>query len=135
MAKKKEVAQPGDGEGGAKKLDAKKVPLFKGCIEYFPRALQQVALVSRYGAQKYDWAGWQNVPRGEERYMDGLMRHVAALPVDGNYDVTDSHLPHLAQVAWNALAVLELKMRSGEIPLTAMDYVGEVVGKGKTLKE
>jgi|SRR6056297_2104863 len=130
-----EQAQPGDGEGGAKKLDAKKVPFFKGLIGYFPRALKQVALVSRYGAHKYDWNGWEAVPNGEERYMDGLARHINAISEEGQFDITDSNLPHLAQVAWNALAVLELKMRSGEIPLTAIDYDGEVVGHGNTLKE
>jgi hypothetical protein len=134
-AKPMEKAQAGDGEGGAKKYDAKKVPLFKGLLSYFPRAAQQVALVSRYGAQKYDWNGWEAVPNGEERYMDALTRHVNAIAIDGNFDVTDSNLPHLAQVAWNALAVLELKMRTGEIPLTAIDYEGEHIGFGNTLKE
>jgi hypothetical protein len=123
---KGEKARPGDLPGGGSKMDAGKVPIFKGLIGYFPRACEQVAAVSAYGASKYDWNGWEKVPDGEERYMDGLMRHVKAIAVDGNFDVTDSELPHLAQIAWNALAILEMKMRSGEIPLTQRTYVKPV---------
>lgn len=122
MTKQQEIPRAGDLPGGGSKMDASKVPIFKGLVGYFPRALEQVAAVSAYGASKYDWNGWEKVPDGEERYLDGMMRHVQKLAVEGNYDVGDSELPHLAQIAWNALAVLEMKMRTGEIPLTQRTY-------------
>lgn len=89
------------------KLDAGKSPLFRGALDYFPRALQAVAEVSAYGANKYAWKGWESVPDGYNRYSDALGRHLVKESYEGLYDYTDSDLLHAAQVAWNALARLE----------------------------
>lgn len=93
-------------EPGAK-MDAGKVQA--GLLLDFSRALWAVAEVGTYGANKYTRRGWQFVPNAEERYEDALMRHLLKLrnePVDA-----ESGLDVLAQVAWNALAVLELKLQ------------------------
>lgn len=96
-------------EPGAK-LDLGKSPVYRGCIDYFPRALKAVAQVSEVGAKKYTWKGWETVPDGINRYSDALVRHLMS---SENLD-KDTGLLHSAQVAWNALAVLELTLRETE---------------------
>lgn len=93
------------------KLDAGKAPIWRGLLDYFPRALRQVALVSEFGSRKYTWKGWESVPEGEARYADAMARHIIAEAVEGEL-TPDSGLLHAAHVAWNALAVLELKLRA-----------------------
>ena len=95
------------------KLDNGKAPVMQGAVRYFPRALEHVARVSAVGARKYAWKGWESVPDGENRYADARGRHELAL---GRGEVLDDKPGgtgelHLAQVAWNALAELELYLR------------------------
>lgn len=107
--------------GGAAKMDVGKPPIVRGVINYFPNAIRQVALVSEYGARKYDWNGWADVPNGEQRYADAIGRHLvdaATEPYDTDPE-KGSDLPHLAQVAWNALATLELALRNGTVEMVA----------------
>lgn len=97
-------------EAGAK-LDDGKAPVFRGALGYFPRALTEVANVSQIGARKYCWGGWEHVPDGAERYTDALARHLLAETSEGATDPATG-LSHAAQVAWNALARLELMLRA-----------------------
>ena len=97
------------------KLDSGK-PLTYLMISGFPRALDCVARVTTFGAEKYSPNGWLSVDNAESRYMNALSRHLicnAVEPVD-----RESGLPHLAHIAWNALAVLELQKRKNEIEHT-----------------
>lgn len=96
-------------EAGAK-LDAGKIPVGRGALLYFPRALMAVAQVSDFGAKKYTWNGWESVPDGVHRYTDAMVRHMLLELTEGKV-TPDSGLLHAAHVAWNALAVLELKLR------------------------
>jgi hypothetical protein len=96
-------------EPGAK-LDGGKISIFRGALDYFPRAIEAVAAVSTFGARKYAWKGWETVPEGIERYSDALVRHLIA-EAKGQILDADSGLTHAAHAAWNALAVLELKLR------------------------
>jgi hypothetical protein len=96
------------GEPGSK-LDAGKATPVAGVLHYFPRAIIEVAAVSAYGARKYMWNGWESVPDGAQRYTEALGRHLIAERL-GAVDA-DSGLLHAAQVAWNALARLELLLR------------------------
>ena len=99
-----------DAKTPGSKLDAGKSPLLRGCLQYFPRALLAVAEVSEVGANKYSWKGWEQVADGVNRYGDALARHLTAEAVEGPYDTQTGKL-HAAQVAWNALARLELMLR------------------------
>jgi len=98
---------------GAIKYDGGKSPVFRGAIDYFPRAISAVAGVSAFGASKYAWKGWEGVPDGYNRYSDAMVRH---LIYEGEGEVldTDSGLLHAAHSAWNALARLELKLRESQ---------------------
>lgn len=98
-------------EPGAK-LDSGKSPVVRGAIQYFPRALKAVAIVSQKGAEKYSWRGWEDVPDGFQRYSDALGRHLTDESLS-DYD-EDTGCLHAAQVAWNALARLELMLSAME---------------------
>jgi len=94
------------------KLDSGKSPVFRGLLDYFPRSCSAVAHVSRVGAEKYAWKGWESVPDGVNRYSDALGRHLLAESIEGLYDSTMKEpVLHAAQVAWNALARLELILK------------------------
>lgn len=91
------------------KLDAGKSPVYQGLLDYFPRACKAVADVSARGAAKYAWKGWETVPDGQNRYRNALGRHIVDEAIQGDYD-PDGFL-HAAQIAWNAMAALELKLK------------------------
>jgi hypothetical protein len=96
------------GDAGAK-LDAGKNRLGL-VLGGFARALQEVGRVGTYGAGKYSENGWMQVPNGEARYTDAMLRHLmqelAGEACDG-----DTGIPHAAHAAWNALARLDLMLR------------------------
>jgi hypothetical protein len=96
------------GEPGAK-LDHGKTRLGL-VIHGFPRAILAVGDVGTYGAQKYSDNGWLSVPDGEARYTDAMYRHLMA-EAQGEQIDPSTNLYHAAQVAWNALARLELMLR------------------------
>lgn len=96
-------------EAGSK-LDAGKPALFRGLVDYFPRALEKVAEVSTFGASKYVWKGWESVPDGVARYSDAMVRHLTK-EAKGEVLDPDSGLHHAAHTAWGALARLELMLR------------------------
>lgn len=95
------------------KMDAGKAPIVQGVLQYFPRALKAIAMVSLAGANKYAWKGWESVPDGINRYENALGRHILAEAIEGPVD-KDTQCLHKAQAAWNALAALELFERDRE---------------------
>ena len=76
-------------------------------LKGFSRAVQDMCQVGTFGAAKYTPEGWKDVPDGEARYMDALLRHLFA-HMSGELKDSDSGLPHLAHAAWNVLAIAEL---------------------------
>jgi hypothetical protein len=91
------------------KLDAAK-PLPWLCISGFSNSLQAVADVTTKGAIKYTPNGWMEVINGEQRYMEAFGRHMLALGRGEEVD-KDTGCLHHAQMVWNLLAALELKLR------------------------
>ena len=75
----------------------------------FAKALEEVAKVGTFGANKYTPNGWKSVPMAQDRYYDALWRHLLA----SNYQPTDedSGLDHLAHAAWNILALLQFRYK------------------------
>lgn len=94
------------------KLDLGKSPVVRGALQYFPRALSSIAEVSQKGAEKYTWKGWESVPDGFVRYSDALGRHLLSESIEDTDEETGCL--HAAQVAWNALARLELLLKDRE---------------------
>ena len=82
----------------------------------FARALLAVSEVTTFGARKYAPSNWLKVPDGQERYDDALFRHLLAEKAGEEYD-QESDLLHATHAAWNALALLELKLRAGVPPV------------------
>jgi hypothetical protein len=99
----------GQHEHGAK-LDAGKPDA--SLLLMFGRALLETSRIGTYGARKYTRGGWQGVSDGVNRYTAAMLRHLLA----ENESVLDREtgLRHASQVAWNALARLELILREEE---------------------
>lgn len=93
-----------------KKFDIGKSPVRQGLLEYFPRACMAVANVSAFGAKKYDWGNWEFVENSINRYGNAECRHICEAAISGDTD-KESGLLHITHEAWNAMAVLELKLR------------------------
>ena len=90
------------------KLDAGKEPM-RLILHAMPRALLEVGRVGAYGAKKYSENGWSSVPDGVARYTDAMFRHALREGMEAHDE--ESGLLHAAQVAWNALARLELMLQ------------------------
>ena len=94
-----------------RKDDTGKAPAYRGLMAYFPRALKEVAGVSKAGADKYNSYGtWVGIDDARNRYRDALFRHSLEAEIDGLIDPETGCL-HEAMIAWNALAALELLLR------------------------
>ena len=105
----KDASEPGA------KLDSGKIRpslVFGG----FSSALTEVARVGTIGAAKYSDYGWKSVEGGYERYQDAMLRHWLYLQDGEIFDEGEGGTGcyHLAQVAWNALAALELYLNAEE---------------------
>ena len=72
-------------------------------------ALLEISKVATFGAKKYSDDNWLIVEDGIKRYTDAKDRHRLLGAICAHDD--DSGLLHAAHEAWNALAVLELKLR------------------------
>ena len=104
--------RPDLSEEGAKD-DSDKVDLTL-ITEDMPRALIEIAKVSMFGLSKgYSRGGWLSVPNGIRRYKAAQMRHGLKPSMGEEHDL-ESKLSHLAHEAWNAMAKLELYLRSQE---------------------
>lgn len=84
----------------------KNVPLARGLLDYFPRALCAVAELSRIGNEQHNPGKPMHWARAKSTdHADCLMRHMidrGTLDIDG--------VRHSAKVAWRALAMLELEL-------------------------
>jgi hypothetical protein len=100
------------GQGQGAKYDAGK-PRAGLMVEDFAGALETVDAVTTFGAKKYAPHSWATVPDARNRYYDAFIRHILKDAKDEHIDA-ESGLPHLAHIAWNALALLELQVREGK---------------------
>jgi hypothetical protein len=78
-------------------------------VKDFARALSAVADITTFGANKYSPSGWRSVDCARERYSDALYRHLLSHELGEDFD-KESDLLHLAHAAWNALALLQLRI-------------------------
>ena len=93
-----------------KKYDNGK-PMVGTLTDVFSRALMAVGACIEYGTHKYpDPKNWQLVDNGIKRYRDAMMRHLLKYNAGIEKD-EETKFPHLAHMAWNALAMLELYMQ------------------------
>lgn len=97
-------------DGTGKKYDNGK-PMAGTLTDVFSRALMAVGACIEFGTHKYpDPKNWQLVDNGIKRYRDAMIRHLLKYNAGIDKD-EETKLPHLAHMAWNALAILELYMQ------------------------
>lgn len=70
--------------------------------------LEDVVKVYTQGAKKYGINNWQNLSDGYNRYKAAMLRHLVEHE-KGNWIDSDTGCIHLAQVVWNALALLHIE--------------------------
>ena len=70
--------------------------------------IEDVVKVYTAGAKKYGPDRWQNLPDGYNRYKAALFRHLVEYE-KGNWLDEETGCIHLAQVAWNAIAMLHIE--------------------------
>lgn len=87
-------------------------------------ALEEVAKVLTFGAEKYAENGWQKVDHAESRYRAALLRHYCADQRGEKYD-KESGLLHAAHMATNAIFILWFEIQKEktweEIQTAAVD--------------
>ena len=119
----------------ANKQNAGKPPVYQGCFAYFPRALKEVARVSEFGATKYmapyTRQGWRQVPLDELR--DAIARHELDRVISGEVNHKDGDMLHQAQIAWEALAALEVMLVEREKLKKVSALLGGITVYDKTL--
>lgn len=69
--------------------------------------VEDIVRVYTAGAKKYGEDKWQNLPDGIRRYKAALLRHLVEYDKGNEIDEETGCL-HLAQVAWNAIAMLHI---------------------------
>lgn len=67
--------------------------------------IEDIVRVYTEGAKKYAGNSWQDIPDGFNRYLGATMRHLVAYTKGERFD-SDTGCMHLAQVVWNAIAML-----------------------------
>lgn len=95
-----------------------------------PRALESVAEVLTFGAQKYLPNNWKYVENGPERYLDAALRHITAY-MRGEYYDNETYLPHLSHALCCLMFIVDLELEKEEIDSEAMfDYGCDECGSG-----
>lgn len=85
----------------------KAVPIYSGCVRYFPHALAAVAQLSRIGNDQHNPGQplhWAKEKSTDE--LDCLMRHMVDAVIDPQHRDADGVLAAV-KMAWRALANLE----------------------------
>jgi hypothetical protein len=88
----------------------KDTPIYSGVLRYFPRALAEIARVSKIGNDQHNPGKplhWDRSKSGDE--LDALTRHL----IDAGTLDTDG-TRHSAKVAWRALANLEKELEGAD---------------------
>jgi hypothetical protein len=94
--------------------DRKDVPIFTGCLDYFPLALAEVARISKAGNEQHNPGQPLHWARDKSNdHVDCIGRHLIQR---GTID-TDG-MRHTAKAAWRVLALLqeELEAEAGWTP-------------------
>ena len=88
--------------------ERKEHPVATGVIDYFPKAMMEIARVSKVGNDQHNPGSalhWDRAKSTDE--ADALMRHF----IDRGTVDTDGML-HSAKMAWRALALLEKELEA-----------------------
>lgn len=88
--------------------------MVRGCLDYFPAALAEVARVSKVGNDQHNPGEEMYHARGKSMdHADCIVRHLADR---GRIDPHDG-MRHTAKVAWRALALLQEELEAEGAPM------------------
>lgn len=92
--------------------ERKDTPIFSGVLKYFPKALAEVARVSRAGNEQHNPGSELHWDRSKSKdEYDACARHL----IDrATQEFDDDGQRHMAKVAWRALAALEKEIEGAE---------------------
>lgn len=74
-------------------------------IGSYDKLLEELAKVYTFGCKKYSEKSWQSVPNGRIRYEAAIFRHIKDYKNGDWTNWTDGGCLHVAQIAWNLIAV------------------------------
>lgn len=80
--------------------------------------IEDVVAVYKAGAKKYGKNSWQNLENGMDRYFAAMMRHFMEYR-KGNKIDEETGCKHLAQVVWNAIAMLHIANKEEQTKTTS----------------
>ena len=78
------------------------------------RGLEMLAVVMQQGAIKYEPGNWLKGGKPDREYLDSALRHMLAFQGGEEYDA-DTGCHHLAQAAWNMLALLTVNRADADL--------------------
>lgn len=95
--------------------DRKNVPIVTGVLDYFPAALAAVARLSKFGNDKHNPGQPLHWSRGKSAdHADCIGRHL----VDRGIIDPETNMSHTVEVAWRALALLQLEEEQNGAPIS-----------------
>lgn len=100
----------------------KDIPLDAGCLQYFPDALCEVAILSKIGNDQHNpglplhWSKHKSSDHG-----DCILRH----QIDKGTRDSDG-VRHSTKVAWRALAQLQIEIEADRAGLSVQDYLASL---------
>lgn len=94
--------------------DRKGIPIASGVLDYFPAAIAELAKVSKAGNDKHNPGEPLHWARGKSTdQADCIARHLLER---GGFD-PETGQRHTAQLAWRALALLQLELEADGAPV------------------
>ncbi len=93
--------------------ERKAIPLCSGVLDYFPAALAEVAKLSKMGNDKHNPGEPLHWTRGKSSdHADCIARHL----IDRGVVDPDTGLSHTVEIAWRALALLQVELEERGAP-------------------
>lgn len=90
--------------------ERKAVPLYSGLLTYFPKALSEVARVSKLGNDKHNPGEPMHHARGKSSdHADCIIRHMVDMTEDygAGKGRDENGVPQVAYICWRALALAQ----------------------------
>jgi len=93
----------------------KAVPITTGVLDYFPAAIAEVAKLSKYGNDKHNpgedlhWSRHKS-----DDHADCIARHL----IDRGITDPDTGMSHTVEIAWRALALLQVELEEQGAPMS-----------------
>lgn len=93
--------------------ERKAVPVCSGVLDYFPAALAAVAKLSKLGNDKHNPGEPLHWTRDKSTdHADCIARHL----IDRGIIDPDTGLSHTVEIAWRALALLQIELEAAGAP-------------------